>query len=395
MPQLSSPAELLVHGASSAALVELRRMLLGGGYDAVSHLPGLAEPDHLATLKLLVIDGAATDAFEFCRRFRERTAEGYIPILFLPEGSAEASRQAALHAGADVCLLRPFSTPELLGQIAALLRIKEMHDRLFEKSAEIHRLNKRLQEAYHQIDQELVLAQRIQSSFLTQTLPQVPYVRFAVHDILCGRVGGDFYDVFRLDERHVGFYLADAMGHGVPASLLTIFVKKGFCPKEVSGQEYRLVPPGEVLGRLNRDLIDLRLSEQPFLTMIYGLLNHHDGTLHIARAGHPCPLYIPKEGEPRLWEQEGLLLGVVESRFLGRRYNLRPGDKLLLYSDGVDNASFESAPSGVESLLACARRHRQLPVQEFITRLASDLFGATAPVDDLTLFGIELGETDR
>src|SRR5207237_6088392 len=141
----------------------------------------------------------------------------------------------------------------------AFLRIKDVHDRLADKSAEVHRVNKRLQQAYQQIDQELELAQRIQLSFLPQTLPDVPQVRFAVRYLLCGRVGGDFYDVFRLDERHVGLYVADAMGHGVPASLLTIFVKKGVKTKEVSGQQYRLVPPDEVLFRLNRALIDKQL----------------------------------------------------------------------------------------------------------------------------------------
>src|SRR5437763_1595027 len=154
------------------------------------------------------------------------------------------------------------------------------------------------------------------------------------------------------------------MGHGVPASLLTIFVKKGVKPKEVSGQQYRLVPPDEVLARLNRDLIDQDLSDRPFITMVYALFNHDDGTLRFARAGHPYPLFIPREGPLELWRQEGLLLGVVEGRFPCQEKRLRPGDKVLLYSDGVAGASFEGSPTGAESLLACAERHRALPVQE-------------------------------
>src|SRR5262249_10162929 len=150
---------------------------------------------------------------------------------------------------------------------------------LAEKTAEIHRINKRLRDAYQQLDQELELAQRIQTSFLPQGLPEVASTRFAVQYLLCGRVGGDFYDAFRLDENHVGFYVADAMGHGVPASLRTIFVKRGVRPKEVMGSQSHLVPPGEVLARLNRDLIEQKLSEHPFITMAYGLFNHREGTL--------------------------------------------------------------------------------------------------------------------
>src|SRR5262249_29767176 len=199
---------------------------------------------------------------------------------------------------------------ELRAQVQAFLRIRDMQERLAEKTAEVHRINKRLQQAYHQLDQELELARRLQVSFLPQKLPEVAPARFAVHYLLCGQVGGDFYDVFRLDENHVGFYVADVMGHGVPASLLTIFVKKGVRAKEVFGQQYRLVPPGEVLQRLNKDLLDQALSDTPFISMVYALFNHREGTLQFSRAGHPYPIFVPRAGSLQLWEGEGLLLGV-------------------------------------------------------------------------------------
>src|SRR4029078_12258138 len=141
------------------------------------------------------------------------------------------------------------------------------------------------------------MPRRLQASFLPSSLPAVGPVRFAVSYRPCGQVGGDFYDVFRLDEHHVGFYVADAMGHGVPASLLTIFLKKAVQPKEVSGSSYRLVPPGEVLSKLNRDLMAHGLAELPFITMVYGLLNCRDGRLAFARAAHPHPVYLPRAGE--------------------------------------------------------------------------------------------------
>ena len=138
-----------------------------------------------------------------------RIEDGFTPILYVTDDHTPAARLACFEAGADAYLLRPFAPEELLAQARALLRIKDVHDRLNEKTTEIHRINKRLQQARHkQIDQELELASRIQSSFLPQTLPETPGSRFAVHYQLCGRVGGDFYDVFRLDENHVGFYVA-------------------------------------------------------------------------------------------------------------------------------------------------------------------------------------------
>ena len=318
-----------------------------------------------------------------------RGADASVPILII---GPRSDRITALEAGADAFLARPFEPAELVAQVQALLRVKERHDQLATKAAEAGRVTKRLQAAYQQIDQELALARRLQESFLPQHLPQLPGVRFAVNYKPCGQVGGDFYDVFRLDERHVGFYVADAMGHGVPASLLTIFVKKGIRAKEVFGNQYRLVPPGEVLSRLNKELIEQQLSENPFITMVYALLNFRDGTLHFARAGHPYPLYVPRDGEPSYWQVEGLLLGVVDATFPQRTHQLRRGDKVLFYSDGIDSATFDGREPGAASLLACAGRHRELPVREFVGQVARDLFGAGKHPDDLTVLGLEILE---
>jgi phosphoserine phosphatase RsbU/P len=391
MPANGLP-RILVCAHEMNALAEVRRLLTTGGNEVFGHLFGTPDPDRLAEYRLVIVEGTGCRpaAVDLCRRFRGRLDEAVLPLVFVTDDHGPETRLASFEAGADACLLRPFAPGELLAQVRALLRIKETHDRLAEKTAEVHRINKRLQQAYQQIDQELELAQRIQASFLPQSLPEVPRVRFAVKYLLCGRVGGDFYDVFRLDERHVGLYVADAMGHGVPASLLTIFVKKGIRAKEVFGKQYRLVPPGDVIGRLNQDLIEQKLSENPFITMVYALLDHETGALQFARAGHPYPLFIPKEGPLELWQQEGLLLGVVNASFATTTHTLRPGDKVLLYSDGIDTATFEGAPPGAQSLLACAERHRALPAGPFVDRLARDLFGATEHPDDLTLLGLEM-----
>jgi sigma-B regulation protein RsbU (phosphoserine phosphatase) len=380
--------------ASQPTLAEVRHLLGADGRDSAAHLPGTPDPDDLSGYRLVVVEvsQAAPAGLDLCRRLRARLDEDFVPLLILLDDPAPAARLAALEAGADACLVRPLAPGELPAQARALLRIKDAHDGLAGRAAEVHRVNTRLRQLHQQLDHELKLAQRIQASFLPQTLPQVPRVRFAVHYVLRARVGGDFYDAFRLDENHLAFYVADAMGHGVPASLLTIFVKKGVRAKEVFGQQYRLVPPDEVLQRLNRDLIEQELPENPFITMVYALLNHHDGTLQFASAGHPYPLYVPAAGPLELWRQEGLLLGVLDAQFPARTHRLAPGDKILLFSDGIDSARFEDRPEGAASLLACADRHRGLPVQEFVETLARDLFGGLAQPDDLTLLGLEMGE---
>jgi sigma-B regulation protein RsbU (phosphoserine phosphatase) len=391
MPTGSAPRILLCSDAPVPA-DDIRLHLEQAGYALGRHETAAAELPETTGYQLVVVEGSRSNgkSVSFCRRLRCHLTESFLPILMVTSDATPAARLACLEAGADSYLLRPFAPAELLAQVRAFVRLKDRHDRLSEKTAEVHRVNQHLQRTYQQIDFELELAHRIQRSFLPQSLPELPRLRFAVHYRPRGRVGGDFYDVFRLDEQHLGFYVADAMGHGVPASLLTIFVKKGVRTKEIYGKEYRLIPPGEVLQRLNRELLEQALSENPFITMVYVLFNHHNGTLRFARSGHPYPLYVPHDGEPQLWQVEGSLLGVFETEFPVQHRTLRPGDKMLLYTDGVDAGSFEEHPGGSKSLLECAGRHRQLPIQSFVDRLAQDLFRNKSQDDDLTLFGVEM-----
>lgn len=390
-------ARILLCAASPETVAPLRRALagvpcqlgfhpLGDGQPHSPHSPHSPHEQHL-----IVLDGCGQieAARRLCVQLRGRLGEIFVPILLISDDGSPRSRLANLEAGADSYLLCPFEEAELLGQVEAFLRLKERHDHFSAKAAEVNRINKRLQAAYQQIDQELDLARRIQESFLPQSLPQLDQVRFAVHYQPCGRVGGDFYDVFRLDEMHFGFYIADAMGHGVPASLLTIFVKKGVKAKEIFGNQYRLVPPGEVMEKLNRDMIDQKLSENPFITMVYVLFNHATREFCFSRSGHPYPLYLPKDGPPELWQIEGSLLGVFETKYRMRSQRLNPGDKVVLYTDGMDAAGFETYPVGSASLVAAAERYRHLPIDALVERLAHELFSQTKKSDDLTILGIE------
>ena len=194
----------------------------------------------------------------------------------------------------------------------------------------------------------------------------------------------------RLDENHVGLYVADAMGRGLPASsLLSIFVKKSLLTKEILGKSYRLVPPGEVLDRLNRDLLNLSLPEPPFVTMLYAQLDCRDGTLTFARAAHPHPLHVPPEGEPTYWHAAGTLLGVFESEFPVQQKQLQAGRQadpvLRRGAPAGDRAGGPARPAG-----GGGREHRHLAVQSFADAVARDLLEESRHPEDFTLLAAEL-----
>jgi sigma-B regulation protein RsbU (phosphoserine phosphatase) len=321
-----------------------------------------------------------------CRRWRIELGEQYVPMIWLADGLAPP---AGLDAGADVVL--PQNTPidHVIAQLKALMRVQHLHTRLAGRAAEAQNLNQRLHQAHQQIDGDSELTRRVHRGFLPRTLPEVGKARFAVCYRPRSRIGGDFYDVMRLDEEHVGLYVADAMGRGLPASsLLSIFVKKSLTPKEILGRSYRLVPPGEVLDRLNRELLNLSLAEPPFVTMVYAQLNCRDGGLTFARAAHPHPLYLPFDAEPAYWHAAGTLLGVFESEFPVQQRQLRHGDKVILFSDGVHPPT-TGAGSLHDPLVESVKRHRQLAVQPFIDAVARDLLEESRHPEDFTLMAVE------
>jgi sigma-B regulation protein RsbU (phosphoserine phosphatase) len=388
----AAASRILLCAADPASAGELRGLLTTGGHAVDCHSLKTSSHETAPGYDLIIIESGqpAGDALALCRKLRLGLTEAIVPILLVLDDSSPSGRLACLEAGADTYLLRPFTPGELLAQVQAFLRLKRLHDRATEKTSEFHRVNKQLRQNYQQLDHELELARRIQHGLLPQSFPELPPVRFAVHYRPYNRVGGDFYDVFRLDENHVGFYVADVMGHGIPASLLTIFLKKAVRTKEISGRQYRLLPPDEVLQHVNRELIDHALAETPFITMAYGVYNRRDGMFSFARAGHPYPLYVPHVGEPRLWQVHGTLLGVFETEFSVQSHRLRPGDKVLFCTDGLDVTGDDSKQAWHERLLTCAGQQGSQAIDVFVENLARSLLADVGPSDDCTLLGMEV-----
>jgi sigma-B regulation protein RsbU (phosphoserine phosphatase) len=149
------------------------------------------------------------------------------------------------------------------------------------------------------------------------------------------------------------------------------------------------VPPDEVLARLNRDLVALNMPEPPFVTMVWLQLNCRDGAATFARAAHPNPLHVPRDGDPRYWHAPGTLLGVFEAEFPAQQHQLRPKDKLLLYTDGAHPAGTGGAGADNDVLIGAARRHRDLDAQPFVDQVARELLERSRNQEDFTLLALE------
>jgi len=244
------------------------------------------------------------------------------------------------------------------------------------------------------LTEQLRLAGMVQRDFLPAHLPNSDAAQWAVTFIPAEWVSGDIYDVARIDEQHIGFYIADAVGHAMPAALLTIFIKQAMVMRETIDKSYRIFSPTEVITNLNLKMLGQKLSGYQFATCCYGLLNVKTRQLSFARAGHPYPILFRKGHEPQQLETRGALLGVFDNaEFTQSTVQLQSGDRLLLYSDGaealvgqlIDNAGFQFT----EELLAL----RDAPIRQIVDRL-TDLQSqrqiTPEEVDDFTLVGLEI-----
>ncbi len=254
------------------------------------------------------------------------------------------------------------------------------------------------------IDEELRMAVKIQREFLPKSLPTVGPISFDVLWRPAGYVSGDIYDVIRLDEAHVGVFIADAVGHGVPAALMTIYIKQALRTKEITpgvAPGYRLLDPAETLKHLNRALLDQDGGSTCFATAIYAVLNIRTGQMKLGRGGHPLPMLLHGDGSADLLDQaDGPMLGVFDTDdFETAIIDLSAGDRLLLYSDGFEMAYPDhETDDGVaneqylEEFKALAEGTTEEAMRKFTHRLDHQT-GSLNQRDDLTLLCIH-ADTD-
>jgi len=204
-------------------------------------------------------------------------------------------------------------------------------------------------------------------------------------------VSGDIYDITRLDETHVGFYIADAVGHGLPAALLTMFIKKALQTKRIVGNTYEIVAPDASLAQLNEDICSQELSSCQFCTALYGVLDVANLTLTYARAGHPEPLLIRRGGGIEQLGGEGCLLGIFEdAAFELCQAKLSPGDRIILYTDGVCDSLTGDCGHKFSDVFAPVLT---LPRTEMMMQITSQVEDACAKgmqSDDITVMVVDI-----
>jgi sigma-B regulation protein RsbU (phosphoserine phosphatase) len=237
------------------------------------------------------------------------------------------------------------------------------------------------------LEQDLKVAAAIQQSLLPVANRSGGFFSIAGASIPCREVGGDFFDYVDLPDGRFGFMLGDVAGKGSPAALLAAAVLGMF-----SAEATYQTSAGAVVTRLNSSLLRRKL-EARFLTAFYGILGP-DGRLTYSNAGHNPPVLITADGAVRRLDVGGLILGLFEhATFDEETLALQPGDRVIVFSDGVTEA-FDAAGNEFtdDRLVAAIQAHLGDGPQALLAALTADVhtFCGRAPAtDDVTMLIVQ------
>ncbi|MBA72789.1 MAG: GAF domain-containing SpoIIE family protein phosphatase [Verrucomicrobiota bacterium] len=243
------------------------------------------------------------------------------------------------------------------------------------------------------LEKELNTASEVQRILLPSKSPELEGYKIIGLNVPARIVSGDYFDFFELNDSHLAVVIADVSGKGVPASLIT-----AMCRSVVRANAINASCPADVLRKVNQQLFpDIR--EDMFISLAFLILEKGTGKISIARAGHDAPLLFKassKTADPV--QSPGIAIGidsgdVFNEAIAEHGIHLDTGDILLLYTDGVNEASdirgeefglqrlhktlISAAPKGADNLIS--------EIQQSVNKFASNV----PQNDDITLIAIE------
>jgi sigma-B regulation protein RsbU (phosphoserine phosphatase) len=164
--------------------------------------------------------------------------------------------------------------------------------------------------------------------------------------------------------------------------------------KEIGLDSYRLIPPGQTIARLNDALVAQNLSHATFATALYGVMNTETLKLTFARAGHPHPICMKADGQTRLMDCDGGLLGIFENEtFPEYTLQMSPGERVFIFSDGVEVAFCEGDQVDTNRWLRELEQHKHLSSEQLLAEFARRIdtsAGSLTPKDDLTMIILDI-----
>jgi sigma-B regulation protein RsbU (phosphoserine phosphatase) len=336
------------------------------GIDAVT-LASQRQPD----LILLDVNLPGVRGSTICARLKENEATADIPVLFVSGNADTATKIECFESGGLDYITKPYESREVLARIRTHLRLSRAQ----------RALGQLLLETIHSMAQA-------QQALLPPRPEEMPEAKFAVYCHQLSEAGGDFYNVVKVSDQIFDYITADVCGHDISVALVTSALKALFtqnCTPYYS--------PVEILGIVNR-VMPAILQVGQYVAISWIRVNRSTNKALVINAGQPPIIILPANGIPVKLELHGDIVGVFEHvAFDQKEITLAPGDRVLLYSDGLVEADGKSAGSrgaGITRLMELCADSSRLTLSHLIETLSERIFSNRIPEDDIVIMGVDI-----
>jgi phosphoserine phosphatase RsbU/P len=343
------------------------------GAKALALVKDKPQPD----LILLDVAMPEMDGYEVCAILKATPEYRDIPVIFLTGKTKTDDETKGFDVGAVDYIHKPFSPAVVKARVNTHLVLREAREQLARQLLSINN--------------ELEMAREIQLSTLPHEIPKIRGLEIAARYLPMTSVAGDFYDFIIVDEKHLGILVADVSGHGLPAALIASMLKAA-----LSSQSAHACDPARVLEGLNQSLCGK--FQRHFATGAYVFVNMEKQFMSYAAAGHP-PLLLWRTSAGIASEvlENGLPLGLLpEATYSVVEVPVEPGDKAILYTDGIPETTSPSEQEfGADLFKGFLESNHDLGADVFADLLLDELSGwsehpkGEGQQDDITLLVID------
>ncbi|HEV7475000.1 MAG TPA: SpoIIE family protein phosphatase [Pyrinomonadaceae bacterium] len=380
---MAAPVPLtLIADDQPDVLMALRLLLRGAGYqtEAVSSPAAVLEAIRHRDFDLVLMDlnyardtTSGQEGLDLITNIR--TLDSNLPVVVLTAwGSVELAVEA-MHRGVRDFVQKPWDNSQLLRSLR--MQIEAGRKRRLEK-----RLEAENRSATEHLHQELSESQEIQEALLPKELPAIEGIEVAVTWKPAHAVSGDYFDVIKFSDRHTALCVADVAGKGMPAALMMSNMQAVL--KSIASD---VTAPADLCARVNSVMCHNIVSHR-FISCFYALLDTKTRKLAFSNAGH-CPPMLIRDGKCTRLKDGGPVLGIFPDRLYAQdEIGLQSGDCVVLYTDGITEASdAEGQEFGEERLMELLMVGHKLHATELRDRVMSAVneFSAGHADDDATL----------
>lgn len=354
-------------------------VLEGKGYEFYEASNGFAgiEQAHqnIPDLILLDIMMPEMDGYETCRKLKASAITKDIPVLFFSSLTSSKDKIKGLELGAVDFINNATDQGELIARVQTHLHIQSLTRSLRESNAQLTRKQKNL-------DDDLHAAAVIQRSFLPAANFSIPGLQQAFLWLPANLLGGDIFNTIQCGHGKVIFYMIDVSGHDVPSALVTVSVSQYLNQQNASSDP--LLSPQQIMQNLDKEYPLERFNR--YFTIFYIVFDISTGTLSYSCGGHPPAIILSKNKNIKLLEKGGTIIGFSHSLpFEQGTETLDPGDKVILYTDGVvEMKNPNNELYGTERLYELLEKIKNKPVSEIVNSIktALEIFGQGVAVED-------------